>query len=73
MNTHMHMPAWMHWHKPNWHTMGFRLGHLVHDPRFWATVALAVLLTLMILTAIFTESQSTTPVPRPYPIYPYAP
>ena len=65
---HLHRPGWMH--KPDWHTMGTHLEHIIHDPRFWAAIALAILLGLMILTTIFSE-------PGTYsghtPIYPYLP
>ena len=73
MRTHMHMPGWMHLHRPNWHAIGMRLDHLVHDPRFWAALALAVLLTLMILVTIFAKSEGGTTMPHTFPIYPYAP
>ena len=64
----------MHMHKPDWHTMGIHLGHVVHDPRFWAGLALAVLLGLMILATIFTQSTNgTTTMPNTYPGYPYLP
>ncbi|MEN8127680.1 MAG: hypothetical protein ABFR90_07725 [Planctomycetota bacterium] len=74
MKAHMHMPGWMHFHKPDWHVVGMRMDHLVHDPRFWAAVALAVLLGLMILTTILAEPGSgETSMPQTFPIYPYAP
>jgi hypothetical protein len=74
MKVHMHMPGKMHMHKPDWHTVGQRLDHLIHDPRFWAVLALGTLLTLMILSVILAK-----PVigefgsPSTFPIYPYVP
>ena len=50
---HLHKPVWIHAHKPDWHLFGTRLQHLIHDPRFWAAVALIVLLGFMIAMAIF--------------------
>lgn len=70
---HMHTPNWVHWHKPDWHAMGIRVGRIVHDPRFWAALALAVLFGLMIVTMIFSKT-SGTPTTIPYPpTYPYMP
>lgn len=68
---HIHRPNWMHLHKPDWHTVGVRLDHLVHDPRFWAAVALAVLLGMMIMTMILSGGGSSGPYRTP--IYPYMP
>ena len=70
---HMHTPGWVHPHKPDWHTMGTHLGHLVRDPRFWAGFALAVLLGLMVLAMVLTESSRGTAMTPIYPIYPYMP
>jgi hypothetical protein len=68
---HLHKPVWIHAHKPDWHLFGVRLEHLIHDPRFWAAVALAVLLGAMIALAIFSPGTSRgTPMT---PIYPYPP
>lgn len=64
---HLHLPGWMHGHHFAEH-----LSHIIHDPRFWAGLALAVLFILMILTTIF--SKGGQPAPRPaYPLYPYLP
>jgi hypothetical protein len=69
---HLHKPGWIHVHKPDWHAIETRLDHLIHDPRFWAGLVLAVLFAMMILTAILTKP---TPAPmRPIPpMYPYLP
>jgi hypothetical protein len=68
----LNMPGWMHLHKPDWYKLGVRFDHLIHDPRFWAVLALAVLLILMILTSIYAKpvGPSENPV---HPIYPYFP
>ena len=67
---HLHMPGWMHIQKPDWHNVGVRFEHLIHDPRFWAVLALSVLLILMILSTLFaqkTNMMTTTPMgPIPY-------
>jgi hypothetical protein len=66
MNTHIH--------KPDWYKMGVRFEHLVHDPRFWVGIALAVLLGLMALGAIFGNSDSGRAIsPHTFPVYPYTP
>lgn len=71
---HMHTPGWMrHIHKPDWHTVGLHLDHLIHDPRFWAALALAVLLALMVLTTIFAGSGGYSDDSGHTPIYPYMP
>jgi len=63
----------MHMHKPDWHSAGVHFGHLIHDPRFWAALALVVLLGLMILASIMTKSTGAPITPRSYPSYPYMP
>ncbi|MBC8378038.1 MAG: hypothetical protein H8E62_02590 [Planctomycetes bacterium] len=73
LRVHMHTPGWVHRHKPDWHTMGIRLDHLVHDPRFWAALALAILLGAMIAATILTKSIGGTPVVPTYPLYPFMP
>jgi len=63
----------MHIHKPQWHTLGMHLEHLIHDPRFWAVVAMVILFGLMILMVTM-SSPHTVAGPRPmYPMYPYMP
>jgi len=69
----MHTPGWMHMHKPNWHTVGVRFDHMIHDPRFWAVLALAALFGLMVLAAILSESTGGTTMTPIYPTYPYVP
>ena len=71
----LHLPAWTHLHKPNWYELGARFDHLIHDPRFWAVVALAVLAILGIVTVMFTEPTATTtnPMSPGLPVYPYIP
>lgn len=69
---HIHLPGRMHMHKPDWHAMRLHLGHMVHDPRFWATLALIVLFGLMILTTILSKDSTSTPV-NMTPFNPYWP
>ena len=57
-----------HIHTPKAHDFGLRLGHLVHDDRFWAVVALAVLAAILLVIAIFTEP-GNMPVTPSMPIY----
>ena len=64
--THRHLREWMHTH-----TIGEHLRHWTHDPRFWAAVALAILLVLT-LGAFFLSGRSNRAVPR-FPNYPYVP
>jgi len=60
----------IHVHKINWHTFGVHLVHLVHDSRFWACVALAVLLGVIVLMTIMTTSGNINSRPV-FPAYPY--
>ena len=65
MNTHLH--------KPNWHMIAIRMEHLIHDPRFWAAVALGVLFALMIVSLMYAPTKSML-MPTPMgPIYPGLP
>ncbi len=68
---HIHLPGRMHMHKPNWHAIRVHMDHMVHDPRFWAAVALVVLFGLMILTTIL-SNDSSAPV-NMTPFNPYWP
>ena len=61
----------IHVHKVNWHEFGVHLGHMVHDPRFWATVALATLLGVIVLMAIMTKSTGNIGSSPVFPTYPY--
>ncbi len=60
-----------HIYKPDWYKMGVRFDHLIHDPRFWAAVAVAVLVALIVLGAIFGSSRGGVPSPHSLPVYPY--
>lgn len=62
----------MHLHKPNWRTIGIRLEHLIHDPRFWAIIALGILFILMILTSIYSKGGQEMIIPIG-PMNPYIP
>ena len=63
---HIHMP-----HMPDAHQMGIKFNHVVHDSRFWAVVALVVIATLIVLTALLSSSGSTPVTPMPGPTYPF--
>jgi hypothetical protein len=68
----LHKPSWIHGHKPDWHAVGVHFGHLVHDPRFWAAIALIILLGLIISAMVFSKVESATT--RPWnPVSPYVP
>lgn len=66
---HLHKPQWIHGHKLDWHLLGTRMEHLIHDPRFWAGLALGILFILMILTVIFAKPIEGRPSPF-VPTYP---
>ncbi|OQY06575.1 MAG: hypothetical protein B6I25_03675 [Planctomycetales bacterium 4572_13] len=70
---HIHTFGGMHPHTPDWHTLGVHLGHLAHDPRFWAVLALAVLFGLMALAVILAGSGGPAPSTPIYPMSPYMP
>lgn len=69
---HLHLPGRMHMHRPNWHTVRVHLNELVHDPRFWAALALVVLFGLMILST-FLSAGSSTRTETMNPFNPYWP
>ena len=69
---HVHEPVWIHTHKPDWHLFGTRLEHLIHGSRFWAAVALVVLLGVMFVLAVLSRSGMITDAPIA-PLYPYPP
>lgn len=61
----------LHVHKVNWHEFGMHFGHLVHDPRFWAAVAIIALLGLMILMAMLSKPAGNINARPVMPTYPY--
>lgn len=61
----------IHVQKVNWHEFGVHLGYIVHNPRFWAAVALTTLLGLMILVTIMSKSTSSIDSGPVFPMYPY--
>jgi len=68
----IHIP---HWHRPDWHSFKAHFGHLMHDGRFWAIVALAALLIMMIAAGLFAERGAPMMSFPPYgiPMYPHWP
>lgn len=73
LNVHMHTPDWVQRHKPDWHAVRVGVDHLVHDPRFWAALALAVLAGVIIAVMILTKSAGGKPVMPTYPMFPLTP
>ena len=64
----------MHLHKPDWHAFGMHMDHLVHDPRFWAGLALIILFGMMIISAILFSGSGNGGAARPLnPMVPYGP
>ena len=59
----MHKVHNLHWHEPDWHAWETRLSHLVHDPRFWATVVIVGGALLMLIFGLFLARGSP---PGPY-------
>ncbi len=68
---HLHTPGWMH--RPQWQTLKTGIEHLIHDPRFWAVLALGALVILMLLTLILGEGGTRSSTSPMYPTFPYAP
>ncbi len=62
-----------HIHRPEWHTIKLRLGHFVHDSRFWAVAALVILFGLVILTVFLVKSNAGAARFPTLPLYPYMP
>lgn len=70
----MHKVHNLHWHGPDWHAWETRLSHLVHDPRFWATVVIVGGALLMLIFGLFlAPGQAARPVPQGYPLFPLIP
>ena len=63
----------LHIHTPDWHNLGIRFGHLIHDPRFWASLALIILLGLIFLAAMLSDTTGHRPMTPYYPVSPYMP
>lgn len=61
-----------HVHRPHWHQIEQSLRKMVCSPIFWAIVAMALLLAMMVLLAVF-GNPNAIPNP-PYhlgPVYPF--
>jgi hypothetical protein len=69
---HPHIREWMHMHKVDWHRAGVHMGHWIHDPRFWAIIAVTVAVGLLILGMWLTAAKANGTYPyHGYPMYPY--
>ncbi len=70
---HIPVKNWMHRvHIPKRHDMAMRMGHVVHDERFWVIMGAAILLGLLITLAVLTAT-SENPPPIVTPTYPFMP
>lgn len=70
---HIPVKNWMHHvHIPKRHDMAMRMGHVVHDERFWAIMGAAILLGLLITLAVLTAT-SGNQGPIVNPMYPFFP
>ncbi len=63
--TEHHMREWIHTHNIDRH-----IGHWIHNPRFWALVALILVIALLIATALWSRTLPNSGA-RPFPTYPY--
>lgn len=60
----------MHW--PHWRQMQPRIKDIVTQPIFWAIVVMALLIGLLILLALFSDTEGVPGYPNyPGPIYPF--
>ncbi len=59
-------------HMPSRHETGVKMQKLVHDERFWAIVAIVVIMALLITLAIVAGT-GTGASPNFTPMYPYYP
>lgn len=68
----IHNIHFRHWHHLDWNAFKSHLGHLSHDPRFWAAVILGALVILMLIVSFIANRgvPSSSP-PYHYPMYPY--
>ena len=63
---HEHPNTGTHTHKFHWHPSQW-----IHEPRFWAIVAMVIVFGLMIALAIWTAGGRYTGIERTMPMYPY--
>lgn len=69
----MHLPHFRHEHHGHHgHAMVVRVEHLLHDPRFWAVLAMVAVTALVMTLAILTqpgggvEAESLPAIPGPF-------
>ena len=69
----MHLPHFRHEHHGHHgHAMVVRVEHLLHDPRFWAVLAMVAVTALVMTLAILTqpgggvEAESLPVIPGPF-------
>ena len=61
-----------HVHLPQWKELGRHIREMVHAPAFWAIVVMVLLLTLILLLALFGNPETMHRIPQHYgPIYPF--
>jgi len=71
--SHLSVKSWIHGiHMPKKHGVAMSMAHLVHNDRFWALVALAVLIGLVLTVALLTGYREGTG-PEMVPMYPFYP
>ena len=62
-----------HKHMPNAHRAAHMMKHMVHDERFWAVVAL-IMLMAAIITIVLVIGPTSISQQQPWPVgYPYFP
>ena len=75
---HIPINRWVHSiHMPHSHDIGLRMGHVVHDERFWPIMAMVIFLAIIVFLAIlgaFGGEGGTETTPYvPSPLEPFGP
>jgi len=72
MNPVIQMKNLLHYcHKPDSHNVSMRLDRVVHDPRFWAILAIIAMVCLFILMATMIGAQESGNIHVPSYNFPY--
>lgn len=72
MHPTMTIKNWAHnWHWPSTHSMHDHLVNLMHDGRFWAVLAMIVLLGLFISLAVIFGGEGNSDLKYPFYNFPY--